>query len=170
MANNDLFGTSFNNLRGVTRAGRGEISLSSSEDYDGTAYSILSEQVQLNYSQELQPRMFAGGDVFAVVQMAQGVLQLGAAVGPGVQDLIGARGSLEDLLSDPYDTADTEYLELNLEDPDLQGHEGYISTGGMKYRLYNWFVQDFNLTSNPNEPPVMTQVSIYSLNIEYVSS
>ncbi len=165
----DIFGTAFSKVRGAARAGRGLIAVTTVDEYDAeTEYTILAANIQLQYAQQVQPKLFGGGDMFGVVQDAQGVLQIGAVVGPGVEDLIEA-SSLETLLSQGETGQDGDHLTLSLEDPSLVGDEDFIHQGGSKYELYNYFVQDYNLSSDPNDPPVMTQVSIVSFNVESVA-
>ena len=155
-------------VRGAARAGRGSISLVGHGD-------VLVSQVELQYQQEVQPQPMGSGEAFVIVGLAQGALNIGAIAGPGVDDLLADAGDLGALLSqEAFDNGDVsnteldaqEALVLNLEDPDIVADTDWIHTGETEYTIKNYLVQNYQLSNDPNQPPIATQVQIFCLDIE----
>ena len=150
----NLFGGEYTTVGGTAQAGRGEISLT----IGATTTTFLAANLQVQYSQQVQPKLFAGGYVFAVRQMAQGQLSIGAVMGPNIMSIVAAGGA------DAASLWDGTAMTVSLTDPSLSGDDiGLFSDSG--FTISSFLVQDFNLTSNPPDPPVMTNISIWALNI-----
>ena len=153
-----LFGDTQYQVRAVTRAGRGKITIG--------GIGMLATNIQIQFQQQPELRPLADGRVFGTVSMPQGMLQVGAVAGPGATQLVQTASSLSNLLH-----GSGGELVIDMSDPTMVVHEEETDLNAdLEFTISQYIVQSYQVTSQTEQPPIMTQVQLFFLDMDDTSS